>query len=172
MSEPSADETPVVPQPPDAPLKNAPAKVGDMGVINRRMIVWGPDGVPRPESVPMLTPKNVEDIAATALSLPYKTDPLSSSDEEFVGMTNAEVMLVRMARLAAGGDLSAANVLLDRVLGRPKQSIESKNVNVSYADVLKEKADRAAKEGTVDCEVVQSPSPPSSPEDDPLGGIA
>jgi hypothetical protein len=113
----------------------------------------------------MLSPKNVEDLASTALSLPYKTDPFSVSDEEFVGMTNAEVMLVRMARLAAGGDLSAANVLLDRVLGKPKQSIESKNVNVSYADVLKEKAERAAKEGVVNCEVV----PPEA--DDDMDGL-
>lgn len=157
--DPSADPRPA----PAVP--NAVAKVGDMGVINRRMIVWGPDGVPRPESVPMLSPKNVEDLASTALSLPYKTDPFSVSDEEFVGMTNAEVMLVRMARLAAGGDLSAANVLLDRVLGKPKQSIESKNVNVSYADVLKEKAERAAKEGVVNCEVV----PPEA--DDDMDGL-
>jgi len=157
----------IVPSTP--PMDKTVARVGDMGVINRRMIVWGPDGVPRPESVPMLSPKAIEDLSITALSLPYKPDPLAPSDKEFEGMTNAEVMLVRLARTAAGGSLAATETLLDRVLGRPKQSIESKNVNVSYADVLKEKADRAAAEakgnGTVDCEVV--PQPPN----DDLGGL-
>ena len=73
-------------------------------------------------------------------------------------MTNAEVMIVKLARSAAGGDQEATSMLLDRVLGRPKQSVESKNLSMTYADVLKEKAARA---NVVDvlCEVARPPSP-------------
>jgi hypothetical protein len=90
----------------------------------------------------MLTKPQIETLAAVALSLPYD-DPLGL-DPEFDGMTNAEVMMVRMARKAAAGDLSVASELLDRVLGRPKQSVESKSLNLTYEDFLKEAARLAA----------------------------
>lgn len=136
--------------------KNVPA-VGSLGVIQKRMIVWGPDGVPRPSSVPALTPQGIGDLAAVALSLPYKIADVPPNlpdkehqeavqrreeEMEFEGMTNAEVMIIKLARSAAGGDQEATSMLLDRVLGRPKQSVESKSMTMTYADVLKEKAAR------------------------------
>jgi hypothetical protein len=147
---------------------NVPA-VGSLGIIQKRMIVWGPDGVPRPSSVPTISRQGIEDLAAVALSLPYKIPevPLNLPDKEhqeavarredemeFEGMTNAEVMIVKLARSAAGGDAEATSMLLDRVLGRPKQSVESKSMTMTYADVLKEKA---AREKALDvvCEVVR-----------------
>jgi hypothetical protein len=164
---------------PPTPADTSVARVGDMGVINKRMIVWGPDGVPRPASTPVLSPKNLEDLATTALSLPFVSDPLSLSDKEFEGMTNAEVMLVRLARAAAGGSQAATEAMLDRVLGRPKQSLESKSMTMTYADVLREKADRAAaetkrQEDVVDAVIDVVAHPPSSrpdPHDDNMEGL-
>ena len=151
-------------------------------MVNKRMIVWGPDGVPRPSSVPALTPQGIGDLSAVALSLPYKLKPLKTfpplskdasavekgrrqleeeeaqreyEDElEFQGMTNAEVMIIRLARAAAAGDKEATASILDRTLGRPKQSVESKSMTMTYADVLKEKAARAAAVDAV-CEIVK-----------------
>ena len=152
----------------DTPNGNVPA-VGSLGVIQKRMIVLGPDGVPRPSSVPTISRQGIEDLAAVALSLPYKIAevPLGLDDKahaeavarredemEFEGMTNAEVMIVKLARSAAGGDAEATSMLLDRVLGRPKQSVESKTMSMTYADVLKEKAARAAAVDAV-CEIVK-----------------
>ena len=118
-------------------------------IIQKRMIVWGSDGLPRPSSAPSLTPASISELAAVALSLPYKPDPLIPSEaEEFEGMTNAEVMIVKLARSAAGGNMAATTELLDRVLGRPKQSVESKNLSMTYADVLKEKAARLSEINT------------------------
>ncbi len=112
-------------------------------VVQKRMIVWGADGLPRPSSAPSLSPASISELATVALSLPYKPDPLVPSEaEEFEGMTNAEVMIVKLARSAAGGNMAATTELLDRVLGRPKQSVESKTMSMTYADVLKEKAAR------------------------------
>ena len=139
-------------------MENKPL-VGSVGIINKRMIVWGPDGVPRPSSVPTISNQGIADLAAVALSLPYKVPPIPSGlseaehlkateayeeELEFEGMTNAEVMIVKLARAAASGNLAATETLLDRVLGRPKQSVESKSMTMTYADVLKEKAARAA----------------------------
>jgi len=146
-------------------IKNNEGVVSDSVLPLRRMIVFGADGVPRPVSVPLLTKQSVEDLAVAALSLPYKIppappplDPLSlelptaeykerlrehNEGLEFIGMSNAEVMIVKLARAAAAGSMQATETLLDRVLGRPKQSLESKSMTMTYADVLKEKAARA-----------------------------
>lgn len=174
--------------------------VGTLGVVNRRIIVWGPDGMPVPSAQPMLTKPGIEALTTVALSLPYKirdkvpfelTVPLPvdasqaakaqretdlaraeyewEQDQEFVGLTNAEVMIIRLARAAAEGNLSSIESLLDRSLGRPKQSVETKSMSMTYADVLKEKAARlrenealasaTSKEAPVDAEVVEPPKP-------------
>lgn len=96
------------------------------------------NGLPVPTNVPALSKNAVEELATTALSLPYE-DPLGLPSE-FDGMTNAEVMMIRMARKAAAGDVDTAVHLLDRVLGRPKQSVESKSLRLTYEDYLKEMA--------------------------------
>jgi hypothetical protein len=114
-------------------------------IINRRMIAWGPDGLPIPVSTPLISKVQIEALASTALSLPFH-DPLCL-EPEFEGMTNVEVMMVKMARKAAGGDLAVASELLDRVLGRPKQSMESKSLNLSYEDFLNEIARKNTERG-------------------------
>jgi hypothetical protein len=135
----------------------------------RRMIVFGVDGVPRPANVPLLNKQSIEDLAITALSLPYMPDPLSLTEtEEFLGMSNAEVMIVKLARAAAAGSMQATETLLDRVLGRPKQSLESKSMTMTYADVLKEKAARAE---AVDVLVEVARRTPDNPFSDPMDGL-
>ena len=165
--------------------------VGALGMVNRRVIVWGPDGMPAPSAQPMLTKPGIEALTTVALSLPYKirdkvpfelTVPLPPDasqvmknqrevdlqraeyewelDQEFVGLTNAEVMIIRLARAAAEGNLSSIESLLDRSLGRPKQSVETQSLSLTYADVLKEKAARLRKTEAVDAEVVRPAEPP------------
>jgi hypothetical protein len=152
-------------------------------MVQKRLIVWGPDGVPRPSSVPALTSQGITELSTVALSLPYKLKPLEvfpplgkdasniekarrqqeeekaqrdyEDELEFEGMTNAEVMIIRMARLAAAGDNEATAAILDRTLGRPKQSIESKSMTMTYADVLKEKAARASAPVDAVCAIVR-----------------
>jgi hypothetical protein len=108
-------------------------------VINRRMIVWGKDGLPAPATTPLITKPQIEALVSASLSLPYDGDKLGL-EPEFDGLTNVEVMMIRMARGAANGDLELAKELLDRVLGKPKQSVESKSLSLSYEDFLNEVA--------------------------------
>lgn len=176
--------------------------------VNRRVITWTPSGLPVPTSVPALTRQGVEELAITALSLPYEVTPVDpelyeplgpdatpaqraqrekelrlaerehAKDLEFQGMTNAEVVAVKMARMAAAGDKEAIKELWDRTLGRPKQSVESKSVNMTYEDVLKEMARRGESsvaplpEGIVDVEAVEAAehAPPDPQRSDPDGG--
>jgi len=106
--------------------------------IHRRLIIWNKDGTPVPATVPVLAKSQIEDLALAVISLPYE-DPLGL-EPEFEGMTIAEVMFIRRARKAARGDPHATDALIDRILGRPKQSAEVKTMRVSYEDYLKEQA--------------------------------
>ena len=176
------------------PEKKDVSPPGNPGVpmvqVNRRVITWTPEGMPVPTSVPALTRQGVEELAITAMSLPFEPPdvpeylPEGSKEREvaqyerdkemeFVGMTNAEVIAVKMARMAASGDKEAIRELWDRTLGRPKQSVESKSVRMTYEDVLKEMARREQggvvaplPEGVIDVEPADDPS-----RSDPDGGL-
>jgi len=180
--------------------------------VQKRVIAWTPEGVPVPVDVPALTRAGIEELPRTALSLPYLVPPLvlpldpgkdatraqraqydaecerleyeHSSEMEFLGMTNAVVMVIKQARAAAKGDPGATRDMLDRVLGKPKQSVESTSVVLSYEDVLREKARRAAaspsqspqsvqssEEPPVDAEVVINNPPLKSKDDEGLEGL-
>ena len=169
-------------------------KLPVVATIQRRMIAWTPEGLPVPVSVPMLSKAGIEELATAALSLTYKIEPLVladippsaspaekariaaendrlekayESELEFEGHTNAEVMIIKLARAAAGGDKDATSSMLDRVLGRPKQSVESKSLKLSYEDYLKEMArtsalpptDNVESVGHLDAEVVDRATP-------------
>lgn len=113
-------------------------------VVQRRLVAWNPDGSPVVVTVPMLTKSQIGDMATAAISLLYN-DPLGL-EPEFHGLTNAEVMMIRVARRAAAGDFSATDMILDRVLGKPKQSSENVNVKVTYEDFLREQAAKEAQD--------------------------
>ncbi len=57
-------------------------------------------------------------------------------DEEFEGMNNAEVAMIRLADAAACGNLKALDMLQDRIVGKPMVSTENKNINMTYEDLL------------------------------------
>ncbi|MBT5303851.1 MAG: hypothetical protein HOL31_02075 [Candidatus Scalindua sp.] len=101
-------------------------------------VVWE-DGSPRVVYKQMITKEVLDDLPIAALSLPYKRTPkeiMLDEDVEFEGLTNAEVMNIRLARRAAAGEMEAIKTIQDRVLGRPKQSIESKSITQTYTEYL------------------------------------
>lgn len=51
-------------------------------------------------------------------------------------MTNGEVAAIRHARKAASGDFKATQDILDRIMGKPKQSVESTTTTLNYLDYL------------------------------------
>ncbi len=117
--------------------------------MNKQLVIKWVDGKPVPTEKPILSKDAVTDLPITVMSVPYKRTPLEIElhfDEDLEGMTNGEVMLLRMSRDAARGDHKAADMLLDRILGKPKMVSENKNLNFSYRDYLEEIADREESE--------------------------
>lgn len=85
-----------------------------------------------------------QQIAAGApMALGQMYVPLRDADGEYLpgeqdyeGMSNADVMWTRIGRKAALGDMEAANMLLDRSVGKPKQHVETLSVTATLQDFL------------------------------------
>lgn len=106
------------------------------------MLINWVDGRPIPVYSQPLNKQQVSDLVTSALSLQYTgdTDPETGEpinfDMRFAGMTNAEVMAIKLAEKAANGEMKAIEQLLDRILGKPKQSVETVGVKMNYKDFL------------------------------------
>ncbi len=114
--------------------------MGTNAPIAKAAIIKWVNGMPEP-AYKDINPSSVKQLATTALSLPYEGEyneelGMNIIEPRFEGMSNAEVMWVRMAERAAQGDLDAAKILLDRVLGKPKQSVESTSMSLTYPEYL------------------------------------
>ncbi len=114
--------------------------MGTNAPIAKAAIIKWVNGMPEP-AYKDINPSSVKQLATTALSLPYEGEyneelGMNIIEARFEGMSNAEVMWVRMAERAAQGDLDAAKILLDRVLGKPKQSVESTSMSLTYPEYL------------------------------------
>lgn len=106
------------------------------------MITWV-NGVPEPTYTKIVSAQSVKKLAQVAASLPYEgewDEDLGTYilEPRFKGMTNIEVMWVRLAEKAANGDKEAMNMMFDRILGKPKQSVETASVSMTYQEFLKE----------------------------------
>ena len=103
------------------------------------------NGVPQPAYREIISRESVGDLPLVTLSLPYERTPseiIDDIDKDLEGLTNAEVIMIRITRQAAHGDQDAVKILLDRILGKPKQSIETKTLALNYQDYLEELARR------------------------------
>lgn len=155
-------------------------------VVRGRLISWDPaTGLPVPSSRPVLSAPQIEALAATALSLPYDPEKPAKSDftsedgykaaldkwqaevDKYAGMTCGEVMMVKLAQHAAEGNHAATEELLDRVLGRPKQSSEVKSVSMRYEDYMQKIADDEAKAQARATAIDVAVFPPPSSAGDP-----
>lgn len=106
------------------------------------------DGVPTLANAPVRISANpveaLTDLVVKALDLPY-----SGRDPALQGLSCGEAMAINAARQAAEGDHDARNMILDRVIGRPKQKTETVTVTGTLNDFLDHVA-REEKITTVD----------------------
>jgi len=117
-----------------------PVQISRSKVLKSRQIVWK-NNAPIVEVVEIIPKEVISDMAGAALSMPY-LDPDDIDEPRFKGRSCVEVTLMKIAEEAASrGDRDALNLLLDRFIGKPKQSIESKKVTVNYSDYLKMQAE-------------------------------
>lgn len=118
-----------------------------------RKLIWE-NGMPVIRYQNVIKKEAITELTKHALSQPYEgewdeAEQCYKIDPRFVGMTKAEVIEHRLVDKAASGDILAIEKIKDRLLGKPKQQIESKNLNVTYEDYLNE---LAREEGLVEDE--------------------
>lgn len=99
----------------------------------KRLILWK-DGVPTVETQPASLKETLSDVMLGAMLQPYRDD--LGLYPEYAGLSNMEVASLQAANMAAEGDLQAFTTLLNRILGMPKQSSESKTLTMNYQDFL------------------------------------
>lgn len=107
-------------------------------LVRRKLIKWV-DGVPLPvDSEIHITDKEVvKKVLQAAASLPYEGEGgFPGLDPELFGHTKLEVAMIRLMRQAAGGDLEAIKIILDRLMGKPEQLSKSLEVKGTYKDFL------------------------------------
>lgn len=113
--------------------------------ITQRIVTWDASGNPVVKAVSVFTKAQVSEIAMAAASAPYvdsaADDELAISlglpPSEFYGMTNLEVMLIKQARWAAkSGETEVIDKVLDRLVGKPKQTSENHTITETYEQAL------------------------------------
>jgi len=121
------------------PARKPPASRSTGG----RFITWV-NGKPIPTYSDPLNKQQMSDLLTAMLSTEYQgeLDPQTGEpcnvDTRFMGMTHAEVMAFRLVEKAAQGHDKSITEILDRILGKPKQSVESVGVRMDYRDYLNE----------------------------------
>jgi hypothetical protein len=109
--------------------------------IAGKFIIWK-NGIPVPAYVKPFTPQSVNKLLASSLQIEY--EPLLNQDgtplageEKHIGKTKLEVGVERLANTFSRGDQDAITFAFDRLLGKPKQSVESVTISGTYEDFLK-----------------------------------
>lgn len=132
---------------PYAPIAAAPATPGYQ---NNKMFDWV-EGMPRPVGRESMQTEQVHQLYHASMALPYRGewDPHSQQyvvDPRYEDMTYGEVIILKQVEKAANGDSKAAESVVDRLIGKPKQSVESKSMHMSYTEFLELSAQQAADE--------------------------
>jgi hypothetical protein len=128
----------------------------------QKIIKWV-NNRPVPTNKPILSKEAVSDLPIAVMSIPYRRTPLEKEfgiDQDLEGMTNGEVMMLRMSEDAARGNHKAADMILDRILGKPKMVTENKNLNLNYQDFLMEIARTDESESESEESIIEEDSQP------------
>lgn len=126
-------------------------------VAHYESIVSWEGGEPVVKYRQMLTKDVIADMPVAALSLPYQRteeEVALGTGKEFEGKTNAEVMNIRLVRRAAEGNMEAYKLITERVLGKPKQEVQSTNLSISYSEFL-ENITEKENDNIIDAQVEQ-----------------
>lgn len=129
--------------------KDAAAPAG----VRRKLIKWV-NGVPLPvdsEIIPA-DKDNVKKLMEAAASLPYEGEgSWLGLEPELFGHTKLEVMMIRLMKQAASGDMDAIKIVLDRLMGKPEQISKSMEVTGTYKEFLEllDKKDKADEPETI-----------------------
>lgn len=91
---------------------------------------------------PRVSKNQAQDTYHAAAAIPYKgewdedTQSYIIKDERFRGLTIQEVITLKHADNALTGDQKSIDSWQDRMIGKPKQSVESLNLGMTYTEML------------------------------------
>lgn len=114
-------------------------------------VVWR-NGLPYPEFGEPHTPETMLGLIKATARLPYEpqldptTQQIPPDEQKFVGMDMLEVANYKRAQRAATGSLEDLKSIEDRVIGKPKQQIESVQINATLQEWLEALPDPTPKE--------------------------
>ena len=117
----------------------------DLAARSNTFFDWS-EQQPRPAAGAMVGRDQMQQLYHAALSLPYQGQ-WDAQEQEFIiephfqGLTNVEVMVMRQIQEAALGNMKTIETIMDRTLGKPKQSVEAVVTTVSLAEYLDYLAD-------------------------------
>lgn len=104
--------------------------------VKRRFITWDAAGNPQVVSEDVLTKAAIQDLYLAAAAQMYEPEPGNAHDAQYAGLTVAEVMVRKQLMQAAR--TGNAEEVMDRLIGKPKQSTEVTKLNLTYEDTLRE----------------------------------
>lgn len=122
---------------------NIPAGRPARPPVGKRIIFR--NGVPVPVYFEPHTKETVSELIMQSVGMAYKPhrfdiDPETgeqvSLDSEFEGMTYIEVITEQLMRNAAYGSQKAIEYVMDRIMGKPKQAVESVSMQMDYQQWL------------------------------------
>ncbi len=99
------------------------------------------EGLPIPINSRPMAKEQLSALFPAALSLPYQGEWNHETQSYFIeprfrGLTDGEVLIERLKEKALGGDLKAMDMIFDRIMGKPKQAVETVSMNMSYSEYL------------------------------------
>lgn len=92
-------------------------------------------GNPQPHEGKPFAGTQMMDYLSVALTIPYEDIPLD--DTRLTELPMGAVGAIRTVKAYADGDLEAGKFVHDRILGKPKQQIESLNVHMDIFEYVK-----------------------------------
>lgn len=105
------------------------------------------------------TGPSLKSLMQEVLNLPY-----TGSHPDYQGLTKGEAMILAMTDRAAAGDLDAVKEILDRIMGRPTQSIQSVKVTGTLEEFLDAMGDHTPEQAEV-IDIKPTPKPQYNVED-------
>lgn len=121
--------------------------------VQRRILAFDREGNPALAVVPLVTKAVMQDLHNAAAAMPYTSPEINPAhpDHQYDGMSCAEVMVrKRQARAAYTGE--DVEPVLDRLMGKPKQTSESLRINVTYEERIKQIAKDVSARPPIDVE--------------------
>lgn len=105
------------------------------------------------------TQHSLKALMQEVLNLPY-----DGHNPAYRGMTKGEAMILALTDRAAAGDLDAVKEILDRLMGKPTQSIQSFQVKGTLEELLDALATNAPNTQPTPIDITPNPT---TPEPDP-----